>query len=71
MAHHGSKNSTSDDFLMKIKPQLAVISVGENRFGHPAPETLKRLLKKQIKILRTDQEQDIEIVSDGQQWYNL
>lgn len=70
VAHHGSKNSTSEDFLMKIKPQLAVISVGKNRFGHPAPETLERLLKRQIKILRTDQEQDIEIVSNGQQWYN-
>ena len=70
VAHHGSKNSTSEDFLMRIRPQLAVISVGKNRFGHPAKETLERLLKSQIKVLRTDEQQDIEIVSDGQGWYN-
>ncbi len=70
VAHHGSKNSTGENLLDKIKPQLAVISVGENRFGHPAEETLERLLKSQIKVLRTDEQQDIEIVSDGLEWYN-
>ena len=70
VAHHGSKNSTNEDFLMRIRPKLAVISVGKNRFGHPAKETLERFFKSQIKVLRTDEQQDIEIVSDGLGWYN-
>ncbi len=70
VAHHGSKFSTSEEFLSKIKPKLAVISVGENRFGHPAKETLERLSRAGIKILRTDQQGDIEIVSNGWGWYN-
>lgn len=70
VAHHGSKFSTSEEFLSKIKPKLAIISVGENRFGHPAQETLERLSKAGIKVLRTDQEGNIEIVSNGWGWYN-
>lgn len=43
-AHHGSKNSTGEEFLKIVKPQYAVISAGrENRYGHPHPETLERL----------------------------
>ena len=43
-AHHGSKNSTGEEFLEIVKPQYAVISAGrENRYGHPHPETLERL----------------------------
>ncbi len=70
VAHHGSKFSTSEEFLSKIKPKLAIISVGENRFGHPAQETLERLNKFGIKVLRTDEQGDIEIVSNGWGWYN-
>jgi competence protein ComEC len=70
VAHHGSKFSTSEEFLSKIKPKLAIISVGENRFGHPAQETLERLDQAGIKVLRTDREGNIEIVSNGWGWYN-
>lgn len=69
VAHHGSKNSTSEEFLENIKPKLAVISVGKNRFGHPTPEVLERLFKNQIKTLRTDKNKDIEIVSNGGEWW--
>jgi len=69
VAHHGSKFSTSEEFLSKLKPNLAIISVGENRFGHPARETLERLDRAGIKVLRTDQQGDIEIVSNGWGWY--
>jgi competence protein ComEC len=66
VAHHGSKTSTSDDFLKVVSPQVAVISVGaENRYGHPTPEVLKNLENNNIKYLRTDQLGDIKIVSDG------
>ena len=70
VAHHGSKFSTSEEFLRKIKPKLAVISVGKNRFGHPTPEVLERLNQAGIRVLRTDQQGEIEIVSNGWEWYN-
>lgn len=69
VAHHGSKFSTGEKFLSKVKPQLAIISVGENRFGHPTPEVLERLKQAGVKVLRTDQQGNIEIVSDGRGWY--
>lgn len=47
---------------------LAVISVGKNSYGHPAEEILRRLKDKEIKILRTDEAGDIEVVSDGKGW---
>ena len=66
IAHHGSKTSTSEGFLQQVSPQLAVISVGENNnYGHPSPETLGRLEKSGAKILRTDENGDITITSDG------
>jgi competence protein ComEC len=66
IGHHGSKYSSSDNFLQSISPQIAVISCGkDNRYGHPAPETLERLENQNIKYLRTDQLGDIKIESDG------
>lgn len=53
--HHGSITSSHWEFLKMLKPQHAVISVGsKNRYGHPRPEVLKRLLFFKTKILRTD-----------------
>ncbi len=49
VAHHGSKNSTSEEFLEAANPKLAIISCGEgNRYGHPHEETLERLEKADI-----------------------
>lgn len=60
IAHHGSKYATTNDFLEKVNPEDAIISVGKsNRFGHPAMETLERLKAKNIKILRTDEKGDV------------
>lgn len=69
VAHHGSKYSTSEEFLEQVKPALAVISVGKNQFGHPTKEAIERLSNQAIKLLRTDEEGEIEIVSDGKNWY--
>ena len=68
VAHHGSKYSTSEEFLEQIKPKLAIISVGKNSFGHPTSEVLGRLRDLGVEILRTDINGEIEVVSDGKTW---
>jgi len=65
VAHHGSKYSTSELFLENVKPEVAVIEVGKNNYGHPTSEVLQRLEKFGIKIFRTDKNGDIQIISDG------
>lgn len=65
VAHHGSKSSTSREFLMAARPLIAVISVGRNNYGHPNQETLSNLKEFGIKVLRTDDFGDIRINSDG------
>jgi competence protein ComEC len=65
VAHHGSKYSSSEVFLEKIKPKIALISVGKNPWGHPTKEVLERLRNLGVKTLRTDEQGQIEVVSDG------
>lgn len=66
VAHHGSKTSSSEKFIEKVSPQIAVISVGkENKYGHPHKEVLEILKKHGIKVLRTDEMGDIKITTDG------
>lgn len=69
VAHHGSKYSTSKEFLEQTQPELAVISVGKNPFGHPTSEVIEGIGELGIKLLRTDEEGEIEVVSDGRGWY--
>ena len=64
LAHHGSKTSTSFNFFKAVNPEIAVISVGENnRYKHPSSEVLERI--KDILTYRTDQNGDIDILTDG------
>jgi competence protein ComEC len=65
VGHHGSKYSTSESFLAAISPQIAVIEVGKNSYGHPTAEILQRLAKFGIQTLRTDKSGTIKIVSNG------
>lgn len=60
VAHHGSKTSTSLEFLQAVSPEVAVISVGENKWGHPAEEVLQRLEQFGIDILITKELGDIK-----------
>jgi competence protein ComEC len=61
VGHHGSKYSTSEEFLNAVNPRDAVISVAKNnRYGHPAPEIIDRLNAAKINILRTDEMGDIQ-----------
>ena len=67
VGHHGSNTSTTEGFLSKIKPQVAVIEVGaKNRYGHPRKEVLSRLDMNNTKYYRTDNDGTIKIISDGQ-----
>jgi len=62
LGHHGSKTSSSLEFLKQVAPDLAVISVGiDNKYGHPSYKIIKRLEGLNIKYLRTDELGDIEI----------
>jgi len=54
VAHHGSKYSSSEDFLKEVGPKLSVIEVGKNSYGHPTKEVLERLKDVASNILRTD-----------------
>jgi len=65
VAHHGSKYSTSPSFLSTVRPEDAVISVGDNSYGHPAPETLDRLAAAGVTVWRTDEHGTILTISDG------
>ncbi|RJO63027.1 MAG: MBL fold metallo-hydrolase [Dehalococcoidia bacterium] len=67
VAHHGSDTSTSDEFLNVLMPQIAVISVGENDYGHPKAEVLERLAGRlgASNIYRTDKRGTIEFITDG------
>lgn len=62
VAHHGSKSSSTSEFLEKVSPQIALIGVGtKNTFGHPNQGVLNRLQNLNTKIYRTDQNGEITI----------
>jgi len=68
--HHGSKYGLDKKLMEGIDPKLSVISVGrKNRYGHPAPFILTLLQNHRVKYFRTDQDGDIEIVSDGKKFW--
>ena len=64
VSHHGSRYSSDEDFLRAVTPDNAIISVGDNRYGHPAEETLRRLQAVGAAVWRTDQQGSIRITID-------
>lgn len=65
VAHHGSGDSSSNDFLSIINPKYAIISVGNNNeYGHPDGETINNLRKSVEKIYRTDKSGHIIVTVD-------
>jgi competence protein ComEC len=69
VGHHGSRYSTSPEFLKRVNPKLALISAGYgNRFGLPAPSTVNMLTSRGICLYRTDRDGTIELTTDGTRW---
>ena len=63
VAHHGSKTSSTKEFIEAVKPKIALIGVGENnKFGHPNNEVIERLENLKVKIYRTDQTGEITVI---------
>ncbi len=66
IGHHGSKNSTTAELLAEVQPRLGIISAGEdNPYGHPSPQLLERLEKAGVRILRTDRDGAVHVLTDG------
>lgn len=59
VGHHGSRFSTSENFLEIVNPEDAIISVGKNSYGHPTKEVLDKLKNRLIRVWRTDREGNI------------
>ena len=68
IGHHGSKNSTMPEFPAAVQPRVGIISAGENNpYGRPGPELLERLENAGIRVLRTDRDGAVQVMTDGQQ----
>jgi competence protein ComEC len=66
VGHHGSKNSTTPEFLAAVHPRVAVISAGaDNPYGHPNVELLERLRDANVRILRTDRDGAVHVLTNG------
>jgi competence protein ComEC len=63
VAHHGSRYSSTTEFLEAVSPKIAVISVGRNTYGHPTPEAIRRLKACGAKVYRTDRMGAVGIVT--------
>ncbi len=65
VAHHGSKNATTPEFLAETRPEFAVIQVGKNAYGHPHEETRYRLYDISAHVLRTDYDGSVQLRTWG------
>lgn len=65
VGHHGSRGSTGDEWLDSLRARAAIVSVGQNNYGHPAPETMGRLRHHGVAVWRTDQDGSVSVITDG------
>ena len=66
IGHHGSKYSSTAEFIKKVNPEYAIISVGQNNsYDHPSTSTIDLLESNNIQIYRTDVDGTIISSSDG------
>lgn len=72
VGHHGSRTSTTEEFLEEVSPRYAVISCGtDNDYGHPHKETINLLEDFNVEYYRTDLQGTITVTSDGSQNYSI
>lgn len=70
VGHHGSDTSSTDDFIAKINPEVAVISVGEgNTYNHPARVTLDKLKQRKVDVYATKTHGNVIISTDGESYH--
>jgi competence protein ComEC len=65
VAHHGSSSSSGSAFLQAVGAEVAVVSVGDNSYGHPAQEVLERLRGLGAEVFRTDRDGTVVVTTDG------
>jgi competence protein ComEC len=66
VGHHGSKYASSESFLKRVKPEIAIVSCGAwNRYGHPSQSVLDRLKAANVKLYRTDLHGEITLITRG------
>lgn len=63
--HHGARDAFSPGFIHRYRPNLAVVSVGPNGYGHPDPSLIAFLRREGIPVLRTDVSGAITLATDG------
>ncbi len=66
--HHGSRYSSTFRFLEEVRPEVVIISVGKNSYGHPTEEAMDRYREVGTKIYRTDIDGNITVTSDGRSY---
>jgi competence protein ComEC len=67
--HHGSRTSSTAQFLRAVSPAIAVVSAGRiNRFGHPHADVVARLAASRARVLRTDHDGGVIVETDGGPW---
>lgn len=66
VSHHGSPNASGLYFVEAVRPSISVVSVGENRYGHPAPRVMTRLAQAGSSVYRTDTDGEVRLrITDG------
>lgn len=65
VGHHGSAGSSGDGWLRELRPRIAVVSVGRNTYGHPAPSAVARLHAAGAELWRTDRDGTVTVETDG------
>jgi competence protein ComEC len=63
--HHGSKFSSTEEFLKAVHPKIAIIEVGKNSYGHPTKEVLERIKNVNAQLFRTDTNGMIQLVIEN------
>ena len=65
VGHHGSRYSSTDAFLQQVRPETAIISVGDNGYGHPTQEAMDRLSRNGAAVYRTDRQGNVLVTVNG------